>query len=63
MKPFTEYEIWSGNRYQYTCHCPEGEAGEGWSPFGEGEGVKDLRVIAVCRGERREVLQKQPAAN
>ena len=62
MEPFTEYEIWSGPLYQYTCSRPEGEAGEGWSPFQEGEGVKDLRVIAVSRGVRWEVFQKQPTA-
>lgn len=63
MKPFTEYEIWSGPVYQFTCHRPEGERGEGWSPFQMGESVKNLRIIAVSRGERQEVFQKQPAAN
>jgi len=54
--PFTEFEIWDGNRYRYTCHQPEGKAGEKWSPFDEVDNtIRDPRIVAVCRGVRTEV--------
>ena len=51
--PFTEYEIWDGNRYRYTCH----QTRENWSPFDEiDKDNSNPRVVAVCQGVRTEIF-------
>ena len=45
---YAQYEIWSGNRYLFTC---------GWDedPRDAVKGIDNARVIQVRNGERREV--------